>query len=74
MHMQSGLETLELRRVKVDPHHAHKIIFNLVDVDGSRKLTNCWGSAKRDVTHLTATVVYNACYFFVITCSENVHT
>ena len=28
----------------------------------TRRPTNWWGSAKRDVTRPTATVVYNACY------------
>ena len=29
----------------------------------TRRPTNWWGSAKRDVTNPTATVVYNACYY-----------
>ena len=28
----------------------------------TRRSTNWWSSAKRDLTHLTATVVFNACY------------
>ena len=28
----------------------------------TRRPTNSWDSAKRDITHPTATVVYNACY------------
>ena len=35
----------------------------------TRRPTNWWGSAKRDVTYPTATVVYR----LAITCSENVH-
>ena len=30
----------------------------------TRKPTNWWGSAKRDVSHPTATVVNNTCYHF----------
>ena len=35
----------------------------------TRRPTNWWGTAKRDVTHPTATVVYNICYNLL----ENVH-
>ena len=28
----------------------------------TRKPTNLWGSAKRDVAHPTVTIVYNTCY------------
>ena len=31
----------------------------------TRRPTNWWGGAKRDVTHSTATVVYNACDHFL---------
>ena len=30
--------------------------------DSTRRPTNWWSSAKRDVTHTTATLVYNTCY------------
>ena len=35
----------------------------------TRKPTNWWGSAKRDVTNPTATVVYNTCYHLFRKCS-----
>ena len=40
------------------------IMFPEIDlqVRETRKSTNWWGSLKRDVTHPTATFVYNTCY------------
>ena len=36
-------------------------ISNFLDIK-TRMATDWWGSAKRDVTHPTSNVVYNACY------------
>ena len=43
-------------------HFRTENCFMLNRLNKTRRPTNWWGSAKRDVTHPTATVVYNACH------------
>ena len=38
------------------------LVLVVSEIFKTRKPTNWWGSAKRDVAHPTATVVYNTCY------------
>ena len=55
---QNWLASSQKKTTYLHPH----FFCSSLEGKSTRKPTNWWGSAKRDVTHPTATVIYNTCH------------